>query len=263
MTDSFRKILLQGQYFYYQLAPSATNDMAFLDTLTIQLENIVGDADLVVSTTNILPKVDSPAASDLFYQQSRQTDRFDSITLRRADNFTLNRTVYIGVYASSMAVYQLTFKATYANSFNIRLTRATPLNESQALSIMYLQESQESLLSFTPWWSAAEQRYVVLYADVTFNKIFFYAQKNDFPQFYTTDLTDKNDIVSINPSKYTVKDTYYIRTRPEFAMYDLISKREYIFNFYAFSLMQTRRDSGLFIDLHVNESQMGYASNQD
>lgn len=72
-------------------------------------------------------------------------------------------------------------------------------------------------------------------ADVVFNNIFFFAKPNDFPQFYTTELQDKNDIIAISSSQYKIQDTYYIRVRPDFALYDLISSREYIFNFIAFS----------------------------
>jgi hypothetical protein len=51
-----------------------------------------------------------------------------------------------------------------------------------------MQEYEESFFSFAPWWSASENRTVVLVADVIFNSIFFYCKLNDFPQAYTTDL---------------------------------------------------------------------------
>lgn len=55
-------------------------------------------------------------------------------------------------------------------------------------------------------------------------------------------------------------DTFYIRVRPDFAMYDLISQREYIFDFIAFSQQNTPVNSGKFIDLQVNEAQLGFAN---
>jgi hypothetical protein len=42
-------------------------------------------------------------------------------------------------------------------------------------------------------------------------------------------------VIAISPAKYKLSDSFYIRTRPDFALYDLISKREYIFNFVAFA----------------------------
>jgi hypothetical protein len=90
-------------------------------------------------------------------------------------------------------------------------------------------------LSYFPWWAASEDRTIVFTANVTFNSIFFYAKANDFPQFYTTEYQDQNDIIAIPSSAYRVTDGFFIRVRPDFAMYDLISQREYIFDFLAFS----------------------------
>lgn len=44
-------------------------------------------------------------------------------------------------------------------------------------------------------------------------------------------------------------DTIYVRARPDFALYDLISSREYIFNFIAFSQVWTTPENGKVIDL--------------
>jgi hypothetical protein len=103
-------VILEGRYFYYQLQPGSSAGYGYLDALTISLESVIGDADLVVSVTNPLPRVDSPVD-----YSSRQTDRFEAVTLRKGENFTLNRTVYIAVYAASMTVYQLTFTPTYSS----------------------------------------------------------------------------------------------------------------------------------------------------
>jgi hypothetical protein len=58
---------------------------------------------------------------------------------------------------------------------------ATPLNDSVAVPVEFLQEYQEVFYSYRPWWSAAENRTLVLAADVLFNNVFFYTKPNDFP----------------------------------------------------------------------------------
>ena len=47
-----------GRYFYYKLAPGSSESYAFLDTLTVRLESIFGDADLLVSLTKPNPRLD-------------------------------------------------------------------------------------------------------------------------------------------------------------------------------------------------------------
>jgi hypothetical protein len=81
--------------------------------LTISVESIVGDADLYISTTTMLPSAMNLGQGDT--QVSEQmTQRFESITLRKNENFTLTRPIYIGVYAAAMAVYELSFTPTYS-----------------------------------------------------------------------------------------------------------------------------------------------------
>lgn len=50
-------MVLQGNYFYYQLTPGNSQGYGYMQTLTIQLETLVGDADLIVSTTNPFPVI--------------------------------------------------------------------------------------------------------------------------------------------------------------------------------------------------------------
>jgi len=52
-----------GRYFYYQLLPSSS-ELEFLDSLTISLESVLGDAELVVSTTRPLPRIDDLAFNE-------------------------------------------------------------------------------------------------------------------------------------------------------------------------------------------------------
>lgn len=134
-----------------------------------------------------------------------------------------------------MAVYELSFTPTYSVQYQAKLSQFIPLNESKPYSKTFYTETEEIKFSFTPWWSASEDRTIVLTANVIFNNIFFYAKANDFPQFYTTEYQDVSDIIAIPSSAYSIKDSFFIRVRPDFALYDLISQREYIFDFIAFS----------------------------
>ena len=132
--EDFKNILPMGRYFYYQLQPTNKED-GFLDALTIQLESLIGDAELVVSTSKLFPRLDDAATEGTLI--SRQGDRWDSITLVKQENFTLNRPIYIGVYASSLAVYTLKFDPVYSLQYQIKLERAQPLVESTAVSVTY------------------------------------------------------------------------------------------------------------------------------
>ena len=67
-------------------------------------------------------------------------------------------------------------------------------------------------------------------------------------------------MISIYPSQYKLSDGFYIRTRPDFALYDLISKREYIFNFVAFAQAFSGPNSNRVIDLQIGDSQYGFAN---
>lgn len=166
---------------------------------------------------------------------SQQTDAFDAITLMSSQNFSLNTTIYIGVYAASFTAYTLNFFPDYAVSYNEILTTASPLSDGTFVPVTFLQEYEEDFFSFSPWWADFENRTIVLAADVIFNTIFFYAAANNYPEFYLTNLQDTNDVIAIPPGSYQISDSYFIRVRPDFALYDLISNRQYIFDFIAFS----------------------------
>jgi len=58
---------------------------------------------------------------------------------------------------------------------------------------------------------------------------------NHYPNYYLTEFKDHNAFIVLQPNhpRYDTKATYYLRARPDFALYDLISERQYIFNFYA------------------------------
>ena len=56
---------------------------------------------------------------------------------------------------------------------------------------------------------------------------------------------------------YALTNGYFLRARPDFALYDLISQRQYIFNMYAISQIQNTS----YIDLHPNLEIISYAAN--
>ena len=91
--ETYKNILAQGRYFYYQVIPETSDGSTFLDSLTINVENIIGDAELFVSFSNVTPSVDY---NDY---EARTGNTFESITLYKDGNYTLNRPIYISVYA--------------------------------------------------------------------------------------------------------------------------------------------------------------------
>ena len=65
-------------------------------------------------------------------------------------------------------------------------------------------------------------------------------------------------MIALSPfdSSYDLSSVYFLRVRPDFALYDLISSRQYIFNFYAMSQVQPTK----FSDLSPNTAILGYAN---
>lgn len=106
----------------------------------------------------------------------------------------------------------------------------------------------------------AENRTLVLAADVIFNNIFFYSEPNDYPLYYNTALIDQDNVIAIDAVDYELSQTYYTMVRPNFALYDLISQRQYIFYFFAFSQVLTTEDNGLVVDLYCGQTIYGYTN---
>ena len=75
--DSFHNVMSMGRYFYYQILPGSSESFAYLDSLTIRLESLFGDADLLVSMTKPFPRLDETDVLTM----SRQTSRFDQVTI--------------------------------------------------------------------------------------------------------------------------------------------------------------------------------------
>ncbi len=65
----------------------------YLNSIHFDLESFFGDADLLLSTTKV------PTLTD-FEQESRRMENFDRVSVKRTDNYYLNRTFYISVYSN-------------------------------------------------------------------------------------------------------------------------------------------------------------------
>jgi hypothetical protein len=56
--QEFKNIMPMGSYFYYMLQPGSSESFGYLDSLTITLESLIGDADLLVSTRKANPRIE-------------------------------------------------------------------------------------------------------------------------------------------------------------------------------------------------------------
>ena len=190
--------------------------------------------------------------------EARGSDTYDSISLNNTGNFSLGRPLYIGVYAQTTCVYRLSFEPVYILDYNAKLVSAVPIVDSVAYKNVFYKEESQVFYSFKPWWAGYENRTMIFFANVIFNKVYFHIRANDYPMWYLDEHIDRNDIITISPNDddYSLNNGYYIRIRPDFGMQDLISDRQYIFNFLAFTQVQNDR----FIDLQLNEVKFGYAN---
>ena len=60
--------------------------------------------------------------------------------------------------------------------------------------------------------------------------------------------------------------SYFIRLRPNYALYDMISKREYMYNMFAFSMPPVNGSSLLyngFQTLELGQDNIGYINGSD
>jgi hypothetical protein len=90
----------------------------------VKVQTYRGDADLFVSTTNQNPTIEDSTYS------SRTNMRFDQIIIEKKDDETTFPTnIYIGVFASSYAQYELSFEYTHQATFSERLINAQRLGE--------------------------------------------------------------------------------------------------------------------------------------
>lgn len=84
ISNAYKDIIQQGTYFYYQLAPGITKGLSQLVALTIKVQSLIGDADIVVSVKDKKPTFNTGNF------ESISTGKFETITLNTTANFTIN-----------------------------------------------------------------------------------------------------------------------------------------------------------------------------
>ena len=67
--------------------------------MTVKVISLTGDADLVVSVKDPVPVMNTGN------YESIQNDIYESITINTTGNFSLNRTIIIGVFAYTSVAY--------------------------------------------------------------------------------------------------------------------------------------------------------------
>ena len=217
--------------------------MAYLRYLKIKLQSYLGDADIFASFTNANPNI-----RDHEYM-SRRTGDYDEIIISEQGMQSLsalNRTIYFNVIGFKRTQYIVSFEYEYLPTYNELLEDAIQIGDTQFKHEVFESEYDEGFYKFRPWWGESENRTVVFLADVIQNNIFFYSQWNTYPKHFLTTKHDQNETIAIygDDPDYHFDGDYYIRLRPDFALYDLMSEREYIFNMFAFS--QPPANGGLF-----------------
>jgi hypothetical protein len=102
--------------------------------------------------------------------------------------------------------------------------------------VTFKKDEDEGFVSFNPYWPESEMSMVVLAAKVNFGNLYFYSSVDQYPRHYLDSIQETNNVITIDPREipFNSKSTIFTRLRSDFALYDFISKRETIFDFYAF-----------------------------
>lgn len=142
------------------------------------------------------------------------------------------------MFARSYVQYEITFEYDLNPDYNELLFTAFQLGEGIPQIEALEDEYEERLYSYAPWWSGRENRTAVFLADVIANNVFFYSEWNEYPKHYATSRHDDDDTITYYGSAEDARQngTFYARLRPEFALADLLSRRQYVYNMYAFSM---------------------------
>jgi hypothetical protein len=192
------------------------------------LYSVAGDADLFVSFDT-----PNPNKGNNTYE-SRRNNYLDEVIIHEETTSSniLNRQIFFSVYGNTRSQFRIEFEYNFKHTYNGRLDGALALGDGASLYQDLKDETEEGFYSYSPWWSKRENRTIVFLADVIFNKVFFYSAWNDYPKHYLTTLHDVNDFITIygddrgvNKGMYHHNGIYYIRLRPDFALYDLVSDR--------------------------------------
>jgi len=260
LRKSYKNVVKNGQFVPHEISPTTNADIQpYINRLKITVESQIGDADLFVSQTERNP------TNDNSQWKSRMTEPIDQVILvSGGDAVDFTRSIYFSVYGNSYAEVMITFEYTFAPSYDAQLEQAIPIGDGSYEYTNIPDEYGERLYSFAPWWSGKENRTMVFLADVLINKVFFYSRWNAFPKHFYTSQHDFNDTIAIygNDVDNHHNGTYYIRLRPDFALYDLLSARQYIFNMFAFSQPPATwegKELG-YENMELGETYVGFAN---
>lgn len=93
----YKNIVEYGQFINYEINPKSNNKIQpFINSLTIRLKSITGDADLFVSFYNSNPKKENSI------YMSRRSQQIDEITIKQASNNNLlDRPIFFSVYGNA------------------------------------------------------------------------------------------------------------------------------------------------------------------
>lgn len=138
------------------------------------------------------------------------------------------------------------------------------ISDSLPIYEKFLDEYAEGFYKFKPWWSQSENRTIVFLADVLINRVFFYVDFERYPEHFKTSLHDINDTIAIygTDKSYNLGGSYYLRLRPDFAVYDLLADRPYVFVMNAFSMAPTSSSEASYgyDTLNLGEEVIGYVN---
>jgi len=170
------------------------------------------------------------------------------------------------VFGNTRTQFFLTFEYETKAEYDSRLEDAVALSEGKYLPVTFTDEYESGFYKFHPWWTVQENRTVVLLADVLINKIYMMSKFNEYPNTLNGAKKDHESAIVIYGSKEPTLDTefgnYFLRALPDFALYDLMSEREYMFNLYSFSMAPPSNDmtSNGFDVLGVGEDKLGFTN---
>lgn len=153
----------------------------------------------------------------------------------------LSHELYIAIYGELYSEFEFTILVEYHPIRDERLLDALQLVDGVSVYNEFKSQYEYAFYAFSPWWSAHEQRTMVMLADSPLQEVDFYLSLDDFPMVYLTKWHDWNEMFALTPSQrgYTTSDgfkgTYYARVRPKFTLADILSDRPYTYYFRAFS----------------------------
>lgn len=226
----------KGQYVNYRIL-DAQFDLDLIYKVTIDLKTYHGDADLYVSTTD---EVKRPNATSYTFA-SRHKDHLDQVTLTDTVNNWLPDQIYIAVYGELFSEFELTISAEFHPIHDEKLTEATALDDNWSVYGKFADEFGEAFYSYRPWWSAHENKAMVMLADSPLQEVTFYLALDDYPLVYMTDWIDQDEMFVLQPWDEGYRDadgffgTYYVRVRPRYDLADLLRDGAYSYYFRAFT----------------------------